>query len=224
MQFDKTQALALMKMGMSSADKRRTADHTLAMGAALDDLATRLQSDSYVTSYTVSATANDRDLQLRGNNNDLHSIFAIKMGEDAEQRVLDYVPKKRFLKDYDDPSTTAAAPAKYTQISSEEGYPIIRFDCPPETAEELTVYYWSQMNADNISAARSITAVVLGTKAWFYGVETDRGIVLYEQFKAAVRVARESDDFHGKPTSEFQLSRQDQLIRRQIQSDIMSRN
>jgi len=223
MQFDKAQAINLIKLGMTPGEKRRNDDIELAMGAALDDISTRLQSDSFVTSYTVSATANDRDLQLRGGHDDLHSIFAIKMGTGTDQRVLTYVPKMRFLQDHDDPSASSAKPAYYTQISAEEGFPIIRFNTPPESAETLTVYYWSNINAENISSARSITAVALGTKAWFYGIQDERGAVLYHKFEQAVKMAREADSFHGSSTSEFQLSRQDQEIRKQVQSDIMSR-
>jgi len=219
MLFDKATAIRAIKLPMTSKDQRRNADIELALGAALDELSLMLRSKSFLRSYTSTATADDRDFTARGDNDDLRSIFAVKMGSAADFRVLEYIDPQQFLRDNDSGDATSANPSGFTQVTSSEGYPIIRFNVPPLTAESLTIYYYADFTPDNISMARSISAVVAGAQAYFYGIASDIGAGYHSQFRRLAILSRAADTFMPHAPIQFELSRQDKTILRTRRSD-----
>lgn len=216
--FSVTQVLDLVKISLSVADKKRTKQMRLAMGAALDELSMRLKSKSFITSYSTSLAAATREETLRGENDDLRYLFALKIGTGSQERVLDYKDPNTFLQDYDDADIPAAYPNFFTIIKSSDGYPTIRLSAPLSTAETLVVYYYKDITPDNVSFARSIAAVAVGTKAYFFGLETEAGERAYSHFRELAALARASDSFLSEDPTEILLSRQDRVIRNELKN------
>lgn len=204
--FDKTQAVKIVKLPMTNVERTKTGDITLAMGAALDELSMRLRSKSFIRSYETTVSAAARSHDVTGESDDLRSIFALKLGSNEYQRVLEYVRPQKFLRRYDGPDASAGRPNKYTQIVSAEGYPTIKFNLPLEVAEVLKVYYYMDITPDNISASRSIAAVVAGTQAYFWGIRSAKGESYYEAFEKLAALARASDTFISTAPTEFTIS------------------
>lgn len=204
--FDKTQAIELVKQPMTGIERGKTTQITLAMGAALDELSMRLRSKSFLHSYEETVSANARTFDVRGEADDLRSIFAIKLGSGTSQRVLEWVEEQEFLRDHDDPDEVAGEPNKYTQLVSVEGYPQIKFNKPLDSAETIKVYYYQDMTPDNLSAGRSIAAVVAGTQAYFWGIGSEKGLPYYQSFKALAALSRASDTFIPTAPTEMRIS------------------
>lgn len=211
--FDKATVEQGVKLGMSPTDKSRQGDIELAMILCLDDLANKLKSKSHLLNYTESVAVSDRTINLTGNNNDLKFIFALKYQTGELQKLMDYVDQKKFLTNFDNPSATAGTPSRFTILDSDEGFPTVKFNVPADAATTLTVYYYPDITPDNISAGRSAGMIVMGTKAYFYGVETERGSILYQNYKELVMGTRGSDHFMAQPSKRFEMSQIDQNIR-----------
>ena len=207
-----------VKLGMSSTDKARQEDIELAMILCLDDLANKLKSKSHMLNYDVTVSVDDRTKTLTGNNNDLKYIFAIKYGTGTEQVLMTYIDQKKFFVNYDSPSATSGTPSVFTILSSSEGFPIVKFNVPADSATTMTVYYYPDITPDNISFGRSAGMIVVGTKAYFYGIETDRGNNLYQQYKELVMGSRAGDHFMDRPGRRFEMSQADQDIRTVIKN------
>lgn len=206
--FDKTQAMKLVKQPMTNVERSKTSQLTLAMGVALDDLSMRLRSKGFMRSYETTISANARTHNITGENNDLRSIFALKLGSDSFQRVLEYVEPQEFLRDYDSPEAATGRPNKYTQLISDGGYPTLRFNKPLVVAEVLKVYYYTDMTPDNISAGRSISAVVTGTQAYFWGIQSVKGAPYYDAFEKLAALARASDTYIPTAPTEMRISQE----------------
>jgi hypothetical protein len=210
--FDKSQVIAGVKMGLSSAEAKRSKDITLALGLCLDDMCMRLKSTSFLENTEKSLSAGDRTVTLTGANNDLRYIFHIKLAGSIDKQPLDRIDPEQFLKDYDDPSATNGEPEVYTVLSSEDGKPTVKFDRPLLTDDTLTVYYFSDMTPENISKARSVAAAVAGTLAWFHGIATPEGAGYYAKFEDLVVLSRASDSFESNAPAHFRMSEDDRGI------------
>ena len=206
--FDETAVLKLVKVNLTAAQKTKTEGLRLSMACALDDLSMRLRSASGIKSYTVSVSANSREVTLRGEADDLRYIFALKIGSGDYERILKYRDPELFLEKYEDEDATADYAKYYTQITASDGFPVIRFSEPLAAAETLTVYYYVDVTPDNMVFMRSISAVVAGTLAYFHGVDSERGIALYMQFKELAALARASDNFQPDRASPINLDRE----------------
>jgi len=211
--FDKASAIKMVRVSLSSADKRRSEDIELSMGVALDEAAMRMRSAAFVLSYTLTFATGERTKTLTGNNNDLRSIFALKLGGGSTQRVLEYRTPQQFLRDHDDPSAGAGQPTFWTILVSEDGFPVVKVNVPLKTSETLTIYYYVVMTPDNVGVARSISAIVSGTLAHFYGIGTEQGIAHYQRFKELVVLARSSDTHSPEAQNTLPLSREDKTLR-----------
>ncbi len=214
--FDTTQVLELVKIPLSSADKKKGDELRLAMGAALDELSMRLKSKSYIVSYSQTIAAAARQTTLRGKSDDLRYLFALKMGSGSEGRVLEYKDPDTFLRTYDASNAPAGSPNFFTIIKSEDGYPIVRYNVPLVGAEALVTYYYKDITPDGVSFARSIAAVAAGTQAYFFGLGSEQGDRAYSHFKELAALARSSDSFLAHEPTGVQLSRQDKTIRVEI--------
>ncbi|MCK5612804.1 hypothetical protein KAR91_63615 [Candidatus Pacearchaeota archaeon] len=216
--FDKASALKMVKVSMSAVDKRRSEDIELSMGVALDEMAMRMRSSAFVLSYTETLAAGERTKTLKGNNLDLRSIFALKLGSGSTQRVLEYRESQQFLRDHDDPSAGAGQPTFWTILVFSEGFPTIKVNVPEKSSETLTVYYYVDMTPDNVGVSRSISAVVSGTLAHFYGIDSEKGVNNYQRFKELTALARASDTASPEAQSILPLSREDKKLRSVIRT------
>ena len=218
MLFDLVKVEKSIKISLSATDRKRGADITLSIGLALDDMSMRLRSKSYLTNYSETIAVNDREATLKGNNDDLRAIFALQMGSGVDQRMMTYIEEQQFLRDYNSATVSAGQPTIFTVLGSSEGFPTVRFNLPLQTAETLKVYYFLELSPQNISAARSIAAVVSLSLGYFYGVDTPSGQAHYARGRELVALSRGSDSFLADATIPIRLSREDQLIRREINS------
>ena len=216
--FDKASAIKMVKVSMSAVDKRRSQDIELSMGVALDELAMRMRSEAFVLSYTETFAADARTKTLKGNNLDLRSIFALKLGTGSDQRVLEYRNAQQFLRDHDAPDTATGAPSLWTILVFEDGFPTIKVNVPLAKAETLTVYYYVDMTPDNVGVSRSIAAVVSGTLAHFYGIDSEKGVPNYQRFKELAALAKGSDTASPETQSILPLSREDKTLRAVIRT------
>ncbi len=216
--FDYESCMDLVKIPLKSSDRRRTAALKLAMGAALDELAMRLRSKSYLSSYEVTVAADAREKTLTGENNDLRQIFALTLGSGANYRVMIYRDPQRFLRDHNDPQASARRPGYWTQLVASGGAPTVRFSAPLSEAETLKVYYFQDMTTENISAARSISVVSQGTLAYFKGVGEPDGINYYKSFHELAALSRAADTFTPEVQTTMPISREDKTIRRTVRN------
>lgn len=195
MYFDYAEVVKLMKLPMKPAQRKQNNNIRLAISAALDELSMRLRSTSFITSYSTSLAVATRETTLRGENEDLRFIYALKIGSGSYERVLEHVEPGEFLRSYDDADESAGYAGKWTQIKSSDGYPTIRFNKPLSVAETLVTYYWTDMTPDNIAVGRSISAVAAGGLKYFFGAHTPEGAVYDAQFRQLAALARSSDEF-----------------------------
>ena len=216
--FDFVSCMKLVKIPLKTADRRRTAELTLAMGAALDELAMRLRSKSFISSYGITLSAATRETTLTGVNNDLRQIFALTLGAGVHYRVMIYRDPQQFLRDHNDPRASAGYPVYFTQLVASGGAPTVRFSEPLVASETLKVYYFQDMTTDNISAARSISAVSQGTLAYFFGLTEGAGLNYYNSFHELAALSRAADTFLPNAPVEMGLSREDKAIRRTVRN------
>jgi len=216
MLFNKDAALKLMQVSMAPADKARTGDQNVAMVGALDDLSMRLRSMGFLTSYEETVASGSRSHTAKGSNEDIRSIFAVKIGSGTEQVVLDYIPPKEFIAKYDSPETTAAMPTVFTIESSTDGFPNLKFDCPLASDETIKIWYFRGIVPENVALSKSLAAVAVGSLAYFYGTQSAVGQPYYQQFQMLAKLSRDTDDYMAKMTTEIPLNRADHEIRLEI--------
>ena len=207
MLFAKTQIIAGMKMQFRKpSDKAKSAEINLALALCLDELSNLIQSDSFVTSYSPSVAASDREITLRGAGNDLKFLFGIKYGSGETQALLTYEGPAIFLRDFDNPAATAGTPTVFTILTGNDGFPVIKFNVPAQAATTLTVYYWPEITPDNVQRGRSMAAIVTGAIAYFYGIDKE-GAGAYERFRQAIKNMRGADDFMPRKSTKLGLSK-----------------
>ncbi len=222
--FSTEQVMDLVKLSLTPQEKKRTADIRLAMGAALDELSMRLKSQSFLTSYSQTVSADTRTLQLKGNNDDLRYLFALKMGTGSEERILSYIEQQSFLRDYDSSDAADGVPAVYTILNSSEGFPVVKFDRALDVSQTLITYYYVDITPDNMTFSKSMSAVAAGTLAYFFGPTTVRGAPSYLQFQQLASLARASDDPLASEPTDILLSRQDRNLNRIIRTKQIARS
>jgi hypothetical protein len=220
--FDKAAVFKLVNLALSPAQRRNTAGKEVALSACMDEMGQRLRSAGFIRSYTETISADDREVTLRGDNFDLRSIYALKLGTGSDARVLEYVAPQQFLRDYDAPDADAGDPQWFTQLKSVEGFPIIKFDVPVDAEDTLTVYYHVELTPDNLAMGRSFSAAAAGTLAWFFGIATEAGQSYYASFRDLVRLGRSADSYVPDAPSVFRLSKEDRDIRA-VQSAVRSK-
>ncbi len=213
MPLDKAEIISAASIPMSPTDRNRKKEIEASLVVALDELAMRMRSAAFISSYTVTFAASGRSKNLTGENNDLRSIFALKLGSGSTQRVLEYVDPQVFLRDHDSPDASAGTPNLYTVLVASEGYPTIKVDRPLEGAETLTVYYHVEVTPDNAGFSQYTAALVAGTQAWFYGIASDAGFMYYQRFKELTILSRAADSFLPNAPIEFRLSKEYRNIR-----------
>lgn len=216
--FDKDQCLKLVGGWLTSGDRRRTDHLELSMGAALDELANRLRSKSYLSSYETTVAAAAREKELTGDNDNLRHIFALTLGTGAYYRVLIYREPGQFLRDHNDPEESAGRPNYFTQLEASAGFPTVRFSSPLIASETLKVYYWEDLTPDNLSAARSMTVVASGTAAYFYGPASEQGAGYHAMFRELAALSRAADSFLPNIAVKLGLSQEDKAVRQVIRN------
>ncbi len=239
MPLDKGVVIKRAKMALYGADKKNTTELELALASALDDLSMRLKSEAFITNYTETVPSGSRTHTLTGQFNELKRIFALKLGDGTEQRVLEYVNPQQFLREHDRPDAVVTPsvgnPNKYTILDSDDGHPIVKFNLPLAQAETITVYHYVELTVNNVAASRSAAALVAGTIAYFCGIKnpllqnpdgtTKRpsGSSYYTEFKSLAALSRASDTFTPLETKEFELSKQDKRIRSTVKGRMRMR-
>ena len=221
--FDKTAVIELVKVQLTSTERKRTKEIEVALGGALDEYALMIRSENHITSYEVSVAINDREKELRGENDDLRNIFAIKIGSGDQQRILFYDPPDQFIQQYDVGETQAGAVRRFTVMHSTEGFPVIRFDVPSQTAETMTVYYHQDMGPENMILAKNLSAIAQGTLAWFFGIADERGQAHNAKFVRLAMLSRAADNVVPEYSVQIRLSKDDQDIRRMMTSRMTGR-
>ena len=219
---DKTQVITAMKRNMTQAEKGKSTEINNSIAMCLDDLSNRLQSEGLMTTTEVPIAADTRSKELSGEVNDLNFIFALKYGTGNEQKIMEYVEAELFLKLWDNPSAVAGDPSRYTILTSISGNPVVKFDVPAKTADTLVLYYFADLTVDNMTRARSSSAIVAGSLAYFYGFSEQKGAIHYERYKVLVQMMRAGDKFRAKKPGQFVQSKEDRDIRT-IQQNIRSR-
>lgn len=213
MLLDKASVIKGVKLGMASADKAKTQEIELALTLCLDDYTTKYKSKSMLKSYSATITANDRTVTLEGDNSDLKYIFALKYASGtANEVVLEYIDPSLWLEEYDSSQESANIPSKFTQLGSEFGKPTVKFNCPALSSTTMLVYYYPEVTGDDISNARTGAAIVVGTKAYFYGLESVEGARLYEAYKDLIGGARAADEYIADIKSQFKMNQDDRKI------------
>lgn len=223
MQFDLVAVNKAIKISLSSADRKRGDDISISIALALDDMSMRLRSKAYLTNYSQTVSADTRELTLRGENDDLRGIFALQIGSGVDQRMMAYIEEQQFLRDHNSAMVSAGQPTIYTILGSVDGFPTVRFNKALESSETLKTYYYLELSAENISAARSIAAVVSLALGYFHGVDTAAGQTNYMRGKELVTLSRGADSFVPEVTIPLKMSREDQTIRRTINNMMRQR-
>lgn len=211
--LDKAQIIKLVQLDLTPVDAKNLSRIETALAGALEEMGLRLHTANMLKSYTETVTAGDREITLYGENQDLYSLFALKMGTGADERVLTYREKLKFIHDHDSSSATADLPTIFTILGSTDGKPNVKFDCPASATETLTVYYFPDMSSENLAMARSATALATGTVAYFKGRNTPEGLPYYEQFKELTQLARGSQEMFDRQYYELHLNKEDASIR-----------
>lgn len=213
MLFDSETVRDAMKAQMETAEKRNSEKISTAIVSVLDDMGTRMRSVAMVKNYTESLATSDRTKTLTGNNNDLSYVYYLKIGTGEEQKLLRYRPPERFIEKYDNPSASAGTPAFYTIFESDDGSPTIKFDVPLAASNSLLVYYFAQTSQQNISRFRSMSAVVAGALAYFWGVASEKGMVQYGLYKELMGLTKESDKFNQRHDTKFVMNKFNKEVR-----------
>jgi len=213
MLFDSETVIDAMKAQMSPSEKRADKKISTSLISVLDDMSTRMRSIAMVKNYTVSLATSDRTKTLTGNNNDLSYVYYLKIGSGDDQKLVRYRPPERFIEQYDNPSANAGIPAFYTIFESDDGSPTIKFDVPLEASNSLLVYYFAQTSQQNISRFRSMSAVVAGALAYFWGVASEKGAVQYALYKELMGLTKESDKFNQRHDTKFVMNKFNRDVR-----------
>jgi hypothetical protein len=213
MTFDKSTVLDLMKNGMTSADKKRSADIETALSAALSDYTLRMKSIGMLKEDTETTSDGDRTATLQGAESDLQGIFAVKIESGDDEVTLTYAAPKYFLEEHDSTQASAGTPSVYTILKNDDGWPIIKFNRPVSGARIIRYYYFASYTGATLAMARNSNAALSqGGKAYFYGIETDKGIACYATYKELTKLNRAADSFMPKEAMQRHLSRQDREI------------
>lgn len=197
------------------ADAARADDITASLGLCLDDLATRFKAQGgFLKSYTESISVGDRTVTVTGTQNDFRNLFALRFATSDYIRILEYKDPQQFLRDHDtDITVTNSKPSIYTVLStSDSGLPTIRFNRPSDSTATLTIYYVPDITLGSINRAKSVSAIVNGSLAYFYGLGEGRGLNFYNTYKELVTHMRSSDDIHVSAISKFISSRNTQEV------------
>jgi len=195
MLFNLASIIELIKDQVTATEAHDTAKIRRCIGLCLDDLATRLKSDSMLTVDTDTIAAGTRETKLTGASNDLQHIYMLKYGTGASEILLEYKDPEYFVRNFDDPSVSAGTPTYYTILVADEGYPKVKFDVPTSASDTLTIYYILAPSLELISYFKSSAAIIHGTLAYFYGLKTPEGTALYANFNAAAARLRAIDSF-----------------------------
>lgn len=208
--FDKTTIIAAVKTRLTSSEKGRDGDIERAMSLCLDEISMKLRSRGATASESIAVGAGSRTVTLDGINQDLRYIYAIKYNSGTDEIKLEYYDPQIFLKDYDSPTATASTPSKYTQLLSSDGFPIVKFDCPTSVSGTLIVYYLPDLTPATVSFMRSGAPIVEGTLSYFWGAETERGMVTRKLFEDLIKSLRASDNFMYNSPARITRSRFEQ--------------
>lgn len=225
----------MVKQGMNAIDEKKDQQIELALATCLEDFSLRIKSQGFLTYYETTVSAGVREFNVTGQSIDLKYIFAIQMGTGEYKRVLEYREPQIFLREHDSDTASANKPEIFTVVNSYAGFPVIRFNCPTDAAETLKVYYHTIITKDNLSAAKNVAAIVIGTQAFFYGTATGAeynpktgaqirpsGRVLFEQYKEEAVLAKAADRHMPYNAKEMNLSGDDRMIMK-IKKNIMRR-
>ncbi len=211
--FDKATVIAgIQDQLRSSADRSNLNKIERSLNFALDDYTLRLADSGLLTNYDISISAGDRTVSVPGENDDLKYLFIVKYGTGNDQKPLEFVDKKQFLRDYDNPNATAGTPRFFTMLSTTDGFPVLKFNVPALAATTITVYYWQDMTPENIGQTRSGVAIMAGGVAYFYGV-LGGGAGEYALFEKLAGLSKGSDHFLKKVEKKFNLNKFDRDVR-----------
>lgn len=209
--IDKDSILKQAKSNASAVDKRRAEDWERSFMFAVADLSTRLLEKDRLKKETVDVTSGTREVTLKGANCDISRIYYLLYGTGDDQVWVQYMDDNRFLKDYNSSDATADTPTYYTFIGMSGSYPRIRFNCPTASTTTMEVWYYADMETNEIRDSKG-PALVNFTKSYFYGVDTERGQVPYYIAKGFVDKIRATSKPVADKETKFTKSRFDRKI------------
>lgn len=216
--LDKTQIIKQAKIEMTPVMAKNADLIETALVSALEDLCLRMKPIGLFTNYVDQLSTGTYEKALEGENEDLHSIYAIKVGDGTEKIVADYVEKLQFLNDYDPANATAGVPTKWTIINSSDQFPIVRFNCPAGSDLRLEVYHFKDADPSNIAVARSGVALVTGLLTYAYGRATEQGIAYLASFKELCALSRGGEEYLKRNYHQIVMNREDRAIRQLVNS------
>ena len=213
MPYDLSEVIDDIKSQVSDVDRKKTAKIHVAIGLCLDDMSERMKSVAMIENYTVSVTADSRTVTLEGDNLDMQQIYYLKWSTGDDQKPLVYKPPEYFIEEYDNPSAAAGVPTYYTILLNDDGFPIVKFNCPVSSTDTLTVYYFKEALPENMARFRSKIAVMCGALSYFKGRVTSEGKEWYRAFEVAVVLAMSSDAYMADELPRMILSIKHRRIR-----------
>ena len=214
MQFDKEAVLGAVKSQLGPVEKAQKSNLEFSLALALDDLNLRLNSDSFLDTYTETLSSGDQEINLQGKNLDLRHIYALMISSGDTKRLLTFKDQKVFLRDFEsDNQISAGIPEYYTQLTSEDGFPTIRFERVLNASATLTVYYYTGMTDDNLAKARTLSPIVNATLAYFFGITSQKGVNYYAIYKNLSELMRSQDKFLNDNDSSIELNILDKNVK-----------
>lgn len=210
--FDKEGAIDKVKSQLSQTDRAKIGQIEQALSLTIDEMSLRLRSVMFIRSYSQTLAVSAREVTLTGEHQDLRSIYALKIGSGATERILEYRRPDIFLRDHDVGTVSSGSPKYYTVLESSSTYPVVRFDVPLMAAETLLTYYYYEMTPDNMTAINSVAPIVEGTLARFYGVDDIKGVNHYQNFTDLVALLRANDSPVPAVSSEIRRTKEDRNI------------
>ncbi|MFA5382355.1 MAG: hypothetical protein WC356_04255 [Candidatus Micrarchaeia archaeon] len=194
---------------LDPAEKKQSSRIGRAIKLALDEITQRYKAIGLLKSYTITVAAGTRELTIAGESDDIDEIWAMKFGTGDSQEPLDYVPPARFIDEYDNPSASAGVPDYYTILASDDGRPMVKFNCPTLSADSLLVYYQSILTPNRVERVKSASVLVYMSLAHFWGAITEKGAAANAKALELISPSSAANQNLHKAASEFGMSKHD---------------
>jgi len=226
MRLDKEKVLSMVRetvRNINADDASKSSQMEDALILALDDLSSRMQAKSGLTSYDVSLSKGSTEFVVRGAAEDLQHVYAVQLISTDESRkcLLDWKDPDQFLSDQDTQygyvQRQYQYPTKYTSISAEDGFYVLRLDVAADQAYSARVYYFPEVSPETVGYLSNASVVVNGTVAYFYN-GTEVGDKMLTRFLAGVARARANNDVRARPEKKIEMETSQSEIRQGVGS------
>jgi len=217
--LDVQQIQEMMAASLSIEQRQRAQDIKRALTLVIDDIGQRLLSRQLVFKDTLTATAGSAEVTLAVSHGLLHYFSAMVISPATEDRR----PGKYFKEDwfrlhYENPLAEAGKPEIFTIRHDETGTETLVFEYAFAAAETLEVWYYAQLSEGLLPFLPSVSAVVQGGLAYFFGLQTEEGIRLYGAYEKLLKIIRANQGINAAKTARIVMGAEDQEIMDEINS------